>query len=824
MKIVKFTLSLLLTVGVIYFLGRPVSLQNPVEKNKETTLPPLGPFLSPFSGFWKNTESVDKFVSKSIVIPDMKGQVKILFDTRLVPHIFAENLEDAVFAQGYVMAKYRLWQMDIIARSTGGRLSEIMGESLLANDKLQRRRGMLAGAEKAVQSWQQSPETYRLIEAYTAGVNAWINQLAPKDYPIEFKLLNYQPEPWTVLKSALVKKYMDLALCIGEGDLEATNSRQILGSEMFERLYPEFNPNEKPVIPGGTKWNFEPVKIETEKIQEQSAEEIPTEALGLIRHQVYEKERELAGSNNWAVAGSRTKSGKPILCNDPHLQLSLPSIWFELQLHAPEINAYGVGIPGIPGLLIGFNENIAWGETNVGHDVLDWYRVSWTDGSKTTYQSDGAVKKVVEVVNAFKVKGLETPVFDTVKWTEWGPIVYESEDNPHQDLVMRWVGHDAPNSQDLVTFLQLNTGKNYSDYQKAMQYFDFPAQNFVFASKDGDIAITVDGRFPLKRAGQGRFVEEAAQAKNHWAGWIPRELIPKTKNPKRGFVASANQRSTDQSYPYYYNSTHFEQFRGRYLVEQLSEMKDITAQDMMKLQNSNYSLHAAESLPVLLQLIDSAQLSQTETISLNRLKGWDYTYEKDAVEPAIFEAWWKNFSEATFDELTVWRDSVPVLMPENWRLTKLAKEAPKDIIFDIQKTPEREAAADIATLSYKKAMEELADKLVTPGFDWASQKATSIYHLARIPAFSRMNLDAGGNRNALNALTESFGPSWRMVVELGDEVKAWGVFPGGQSGNPGSPFYDTGIDKWIKGEYNELFFMKNEQDNRQPLLFSLSIN
>jgi penicillin amidase len=819
-KIVKLILSLAATVGAVYFLNQPVLLKEPSAddpaKFKEKLVPPPGPFLSPFSGFWQNAESLDDYEPVKVTIPEMKGKVKILFDERLVPHIFAENLEDAVFAQGYITARFRLWQMDMITRLAGGRLSEVLGKDLLENDKLQRRRGMLVGAENAVASWQQAPDTYRLIEAYTAGVNAWVQQLKPKDYPLEFKLLHYKPEAWSTLKTALVKKYMDQTLCFGEDDLESANAMQIFGRDMFNKLYPAYNPKEMPVIPAGTTWNFSPVKPEIKKTAQ--------EAIGLYHHKVYEKERTILGSNNWAVSGKKTKSGKPILCNDPHLQLSLPSVWFEAQIESPEMNAYGVTIPGMPGILIGFNENIAWGETNVGHDVLDWYKVTWADAAKTTYQFDGSVKKARLVVNSYKVRGLEQPILDTVKWTEWGPVVYSTQKDAHHDLAMRWIAHDSPNPKDIATFLGLNLGKNYEDYQAAMQHFDFPAQNFAFASKSGDIAITVNGKFPLKDREQGRFVQDGSQPGSAWKGWIPREQIPKVKNPGRGFIASANQSSTDPSYPYYYNSTYFEKYRGRYLVQQLTKMDSITPEDMMKLQNSNVSLHAVESLPALLKLVDTTQLDKTQMGVLDKLKKWNHSYDKDIVEPVVFENWWNKFYEMTFDEVMVWKDSLPILMPEKWRLTQLAVDSPKDAIFDNKTTPDKETASNVATLSFKEALKTLSDNLVRPDFNWSTAKSTSIMHLARIPSFSRMNLEVGGNGDALNAISGNNGPSWRMVVALNDEVKGWGVFPGGQSGNPGSPFYDTGIDKWIKGEYNELFFMKDANDSSKPVLFTVEIN
>jgi penicillin amidase len=820
MKIVKFILGLLLTLALVYQLGRPITLKEPVAEKpgefKETVIPPLGQFLSPFAGFWQNAESLDDFVPQKLEIPGMKGKVKILFDQRMVPHIFAENLDDAVFAQGYVTARYRLWQMDMLSRLPGGRLAEILGPDLVANDKLMRRRGMVTGAENAVKSWQTAPETFRLIEAYGNGINHYISQLKEKDWPLEFKLLNYQPETWTPLKTALVKKYMDLTLCFGEDDLEASNALQIFGQEMFSKLYPEYNPRQSPIIPAGTKWDFSPSPAR------QKAE--IQEAIGLIQHKVYPKVRELVGSNNWAVAGKKTKSGQPILCNDPHLQLSLPSIWYEVQLHTPQSNAYGVSIPGIPGILIGFNENIAWGETNVGHDVLDWYKIQWTDASKTSYQYGGGTKQASLVINPIRVRGQEAPILDTVRWTEWGPVVYESKDEPWQDLAMHWLALDAPNPSDIATFLGLNTGKNYDDYAAALSHFDYPAQNFAFAAKNGDIAITVNGKFPIKDKQQGRFVQDGSQPDNAWKGWIPRQHIPRVKNPGRGFVASANQHSTDPSYPYYYNSTHFDDYRGRYLVRQLNEMDSITPENMMALQNSNYSIHAEEGLAALFAKLDTASLNEVEKGVINKLRAWDFRFEKDLVEPAIFETWWSNFYDMAFDEAVALKDSMPLLMPDSWRLIDLAEKNPNDLIFDNKKTPERETLKEIATASFQKTLKDMADDLLKPNFNWASKKSTEILHLARIPAFSRKNIDVGGYRQALNAISEHHGPSWRMVVEMGDTVKAWGVYPGGQSGTPGSPFYDDGIEKWSKGEYNELFFMRNAEDSRQPILFSIEMN
>lgn len=820
MKIIKFLLSLALTAGLIYALDKPILTKQPdpedPAKFREALIPPLGNFVSPFTGFWQNAETPVQFVPQTLTFPNLKGKVKIVFDERLVPHIFASNLEDAVFAQGYVTASYRLWQMDMITRLSGGRLAEVLGADLLETDRLQRRRGMLYGAGKTEEAWKESPENFRLMESYAEGINAYINAMKPAAIPLEFKLLNYQPEAWTPLKSALVKKYMDLTLCFGEDDLEASNALKVLGAELFQHLFPEYNPRQTPVIPAGKKWDFTPVSIGNTPAA--------TEGIGLFEHKVYEKDRNLVGSNNWAVAASQTLNGNSILCNDPHLRLSLPSIWFEVQIHTPELNTYGVSIPGLPGILIGFNENIAWGETNVGHDVLDWYKIKWTDASKISYELDGKIKQVVPIVETFRIRGQETPVLDTVKWTEWGPVVYTSDKEPRQDLAMHWIAHQKPNPGDIATFLGLSAGKNYEDYHRALQTFDYPAQNFVYASREGDVAITVNGKFPLKQKSQGRFVQEGNTTANAWHGWIPRAHIPRTGSLKTGYVASANQHSTGPGYPYYYNSMDFDDFRGRLINSRLSGKDSLTVEDMKALQNSNYSLHAEDALPLMLKWLerDSVKLSDAQKGVYRKLKAWNFSFDKDKIEPVLFEEWWDRFYELTFDEVLIWKDSFPVLMPEKWRLVELATL--NDPIFDVKKTPEKEDVGAIVITSFQKTLDEIGDKLLDPNFDWAKHKKTSIMHLARIPAFSEQDLDVGGYRHALNAISENHGPSWRMVVELGKELKAWGVFPGGQSGNPGSRFYKTDLDKWMKGEYNELYFMKNADDGRKPAFFTIEMN
>ncbi len=813
MQLIKFLSVLTVTIVLILLFDWHHPFGSP--------LPAIGRFFNPSGGFWQNAKPLDLPNARQLQIAGVTSEVQVFFDERLVPHIFAENVTDAAFVQGYVTAMHRLWEMDMSVRQVSGRLSEVLGERTLEADRLQRRRGLVYAAQNSLVAWERLPEEMAIIKAYSDGINAYIATLKPKDYPLEFKLLNYKPEFWSPFKSALFFKNMAQTLCIGEDDLETTNARTILGDELFNFLYPEMNPKQSPIIPEGTTWNFEPINFSKDTAH------APAMLSEVIRHESTPKPDRSNGSNNWAVSGKKTASGNPILCNDPHLNLTLPSIWYEIQIHTPEINAYGVSLPGLPGIVIGFNENIAWGVTNVGHDVLDWYKITWMDDRKTRYLLDDQLHQVMPVVEKIKVRGRAEALIDTVKYTKWGPVVYESDGSPYQDMAMRWVAHDKPEERkfyDLGTFLRLMKGKNYDDYSEALTGYDSPAQNFVFASKDGDIALKVNGLFPIKMKGQGRFVQDGSFSRNKWYGFIPKSQVPQARNPEQGFIASANQRSTDETYPYYYNGS-FDDYRGRYINRRLTQMTDITIGDMMALQNDNYSIKAEEGTPALLAVLDETKLSTEEKEWLGKIKQWDFRFEGEAQAPVVFEYWFREAYEQTFDEIygIYEKNSIDVLFPENWRFIEILTTDPVHRIFDHQSTKETETAKEIVTQAFKDACQTMLEEQ-PDDITWSAYKSTSIGHLARIDAFSSPVLHNGGYGDAPNAVKRGHGPSWRMIVELGNEVKAWGVYPGGQSGNPGSRFYDNMVQQWAAGEYNELFFMKNRDDRRQPILFDLKIS
>jgi penicillin amidase len=774
----------------------------------------MGKFMSPFTGFWQHPSSSPGDQTVRIATPNGRP-VTIVFDDRLVPHIFAEHSTDAYFAQGYVTAMHRLWQMDLSARATAGRLSEILGKRMLEYDKRQRQLGLAKAAKDAAEKWKENTTIYAHLEAYSDGINAFISTLKDKDLPVEYKLMNFEPEEWTPYRTALFTKSMSAMLGSGEKDAEHGTMLNLLGKELFAEIYPMSNPHSSPVISSDKNWDFEPIALPVDTINEFN--------IGAVGPSAPFSEYQY-GSNNWAVSGAKTKSGAPILCNDPHLKLNLPSIWYECHLITPDQNCYGVSLPGMPGIIIGFNQDIAWGITNAGHDVMDWYQVDWVDEKKTQYWLDGKKVDVEFQIETYLIAGGEQ-IIDTIRHTQWGPVAMHGI---HKDMAMKWMALESPLSTEAGTFLELNRAKNHKDYLNALDHFVTPAQNIIFASKTGDIAITVSGHLPLRKKGQGVFVQNGNTSNNDWPGIIPLRHNPMEFNPVRNFVSSANQVSTDSTYPYFYHGEpYFEDYRGRWLNRQLSEMDQITAQDMMGMQLDNRSLKAMEILPYLLRSLEESKVkndySTEEQQIVKKLSEWNYAYEATNETPIYFDLWFRNFYRQTWDEFYAIQDSIPIAWPQSWRTIDLAKNQPSHSFFDLKETEDLESAADITLIAFDKMIQEVQE-LKAKGIDnWGKQKSTRVRHLANIDQFSRTLFGASGHGDALNAVTSTNGPSWRMIVELSDPIKAWVVYPGGQSGHPGDPHYDDMLNDWEKGKYHEARFVFTPEELKDNHSFTMKM-
>jgi penicillin G amidase len=800
MRTIPFVLSLFLSAALVLCLN-----------TQWGKLPPLGKFLSPQHGCWQNAEPLDKDFNADLSMPGIKDRATVYFDDRLIPHIFAGNEEDACFVQGYLHAKFRLWQMEFQTYAAAGRLSEVLGHGkdngYVKFDREMRRLGMVYGAEKTLAEIEKDSVTKKDCDAYTAGVNEYIDNLKESELPLEYKLLNYRPEPWTNLKIALFMKNMAYDLAGSDEDIEMTNAKSLFSKEDFAKLYPSMQDSVDPILPKGT--HFPAPGVNPRAPADADSLYLSNTDSVTVREFKPEKDN---GSNNWAVSGKKTLSGRPILCNDPHLGTNLPSIWYEMQIQTPEFNDYGVSFPGAPYIIIGFNDSCAWGVTNAGRDVRDYYSIRFKDNTRKRYRFNGEWKKADQRIEIIKIKG-EDDLVDTVAYTVFGPVIYDpsftgTSDQPNgRSYAVHWKANDASN--ELSTFSHLRSARNYADYKQAIQYLGTPGQNFIFASKSGDIAIWQQGQFPAKWKGQGEFVMPGTDSSYMWQDNIPAEENPNTMNPPRGFVSSANQAPADSAYPYFLG-INFPIYRGLEINRLLGGMDSITPGKMMEMQTSNYDPFAEMARPLLLRYIDESQLNGEEKNYLNIFKVWKLRDDPGETGPTIFRIWWDKLEKGIFDDEFSQTD-LPMIRPHSSVLLEaLLKDSAYKFIDNIN-TLKVETLGEIVTAAYKQTVPDLMQAETDDRLKWSDYKDTWARHLLRLAPLSRTHLPIGGGTNCINAAKQFHGPSWRMIVHLTDKTEAYGVYPGGQSGNPGSPFYDSFVDYWAAGKYYPLWVMDKEE-------------
>lgn len=810
MRFVWLILSASATIALIAVLNMQLNLG-------KTKSPRLGLFLSPQKGFWQNAESKNANFDGSLKMKGLKSNADVYFDERLVPHVYAENNNDAYYIQGYLHAKFRLWQMEFQTHIAAGRLSEIRGKdsTALAVDKFMRRLGMVYAAENCLKYMQEDETMKQVLDAYTAGVNAYISSLKAAEIPFEYKLLDYKPEPWTPLKTALFLKLMSFDLAGRDDDVLYTNGKTFFGYDEFMKLFPNQQDSLDPIIPKGTAFEKPGINVTTP---------YNVDSGYLLQRDVFTVPRPIVphpenGSNNWAVDSSKTKSKRPILCNDPHLGLSLPSLWYEMQITTPAYSVYGASFPGSPAIIIGFNDSIAWGVTNAGRDVKDYYELQFKDSTMKEYWFNTQWQKANFRNEVIKLKGEKDSVVEKLAITDLGVVMYDkkyqSRNKDGKYIAVRWTAHDPSN--ELQTFIKLNEAKNYDDYMKAISSFECPGQNFVFAAKTGDIAITQQGKFVAKWRQQGDFVMKGDDSSFMWQGFIPYNENPHMHSPARGFVSSANQMAVDETYPYYLGRAgNFPPYRGYIINRKLTSMSDITVDNMKEMQTDNYNLFAEIARPVLLKYLNEGNLDKDGKHYLELLKDWNLNNAFDEKGATIFELWWNNTDKEIFeDEFGISRLDLPHRLHS--AVIELLQHDSATTYADNKMTTPKENLFTCINSAFEKTVKELV-KLEKEGkINWGKYQDTYVKHATGLPQLGKLHLNTGGSWGSINATKENHGPSWRMIVHLTDDVEAYGVYPGGQSGNPGSKYYDNFVSTWAAGKYNELLFIKKEnvKDNKK---------
>jgi len=768
------------------------------------SVPPPGMLIDPFVGAIQNERPAGA-MAREMTLGGLRDPVRVVFDEREVPHIFAGNEADLFFAQGYVMASLRLWQMDFISYASAGRLAEIFGSERLGYDRNQRRIGILEAARQSLALMMQDQETRVALTSMTKGINAYIDQLGYRDLPLEYKLLNYRPEAWTELKSVLILKYMANTLSGYDEDFNVTNLMLVLGEARFNQYFRDYYPAMSPIVANGAApvnpslaWCTKPAYLDYDFLSSGS----------VISKSDYNPR---LGSNSWAVSGKKTRSGHPILCSDPHLNLSLPAIWLEMQLCAPGINVYGVSIPGTPAVIIGFNRDIAWGVTNGADDVKDWYKLK-ISSDYGKYELDGQWKNIDRRVEEIRRRG-EKPFYDTVYNTVQGPIVstksFPGEHPEYLDHAMHWMM--ARPSNEFLTFILLNKAHNYDDYERALRHYSCPIQNFTFACRDNTIAIDHQGSMPVKWPGQGRFVLDGTTSAHLYQRDIPQDSLPHLRDPACHYVFSANQRPTGSAYGYYYNGNYREN-RANRIRELLAADTGIDVAGMEAMQLDNTSYFAEIALPVLLKVVNGEGYTPQEQADLQSLAAWKGSFGRDDTTAGLFYLWWNKVREYTWDEFGQYKFDSKT--PGDEVLLDLIQHDTANAYFDKLGTPAKETARDIVRVAFVAAAAEFDKFRKSRDIKWGDHNIVHIDHLLKVGQLGINGLPSGGYSETINAISSRWGPSWRMVVELGDRPVAYGIYPGGQSGNPGSGHYSDFVADWNQGRYYPLHYFLSPAEAR----------
>jgi len=445
-------------------------------------------------------------IKGAVTLYGLEAEAKITRDPWGIPHVFARSEKDLFFACGYVHAQDRMWQMELSRRAGFGRLSEIFGKRTVENDKFMRNIGLKEAVQRDFE--KLSPAMKELIQSYSDGVNSWINS-RKLNWPPEFMLLRFRPQAWEPLDSLVIKEIMALLLCVDYRS-EAVRGRLVkkLGAKKSLQIMEEGI--------GSAYSEIEDLSL--------------AEALG---------PHPSLGSNNWVLAGSRTESGKPLLANDPHLEISLPSIWYEVHLVSPGLNIIGVSIPGIPLVIIGHNESIAWGMTNSGVDVQDLY-LERLNPSGDSYLDGDEWKPLLRKEETIKVKGRKQPERMEVSWTRRGPLVSPLIIKSQSPVSLSWTIYEG--GQTMEAFYLLNRAKNWQEFVEALKLFDAPSQNFVYADKEGNIGYYLSGRIPLRTELAALFPFPGWKEEGAWKGILEEEKRPYLFNPGQGFIVTANNK------------------------------------------------------------------------------------------------------------------------------------------------------------------------------------------------------------------------------------------------------------------------------------------
>ncbi|MFE6303535.1 penicillin acylase family protein [Nocardiopsis sp. NPDC057823] len=792
-------------------------------------------------GVWTVRRSFPQ-TSGEIALPGLNAEVTVLRDEYGVPHVYAGDAHDLFMAQGYVHAQDRFWEMDFRRHVTSGRTAELFGEAQVETDVYLRTMGWRHVAEQEYELLE--PETRGYLDAYAAGVNAWLAENDGAAASLEYALLGvlnggHTIEEWDPVDSLAWLKAM--AWDLGGNMREETERAQLLGlgftEEQIAELYPEYPYEEhRPITDTDELLDTAP---EGDPEDARRAPELPGEAVAAVGA-VYDGALALPemlgprsspdlGSNSWVVGGEHTESGLPLLANDPHLGAAMPSTWHQVGLHCTELSetcpfdVAGFGFSGLPGVVIGQNESIAWGFTNLNPDVMDLF-VERIEGD--SYIVDGEERPLETRTETVKVAGGED-VEITVRSTHHGPLLSDTaaganlagiaedpqvegaEEGAGYAVALQWTALSPGTTADAL--FVMNRARDWEDFRRAASGFSVPAQNLVYADNEGNIGYQAPGTVPVRGEGDGRYPAPGWDSAYDWEEYIPFEDLPSVYNPESGFVVTANQSGVDADYPHFLTDDWDYGYRSQRINDLLEEAVaegPVTGEDMSEIHMDSYHLGAEAIVPHLLD----AEVSGVAAQGQDLLRDWDLYTEPDSAGAAFYQATWRHLLPLLFDELD------PVQMTGNSRgmyVVGTLLEDPDSAWWAGEEADGRDA---VLAAAMEAAAEELTELLGDDPADWrwgdlhtltATHQSFGTSGIGVVEwLFNRGPVESSGGSAIVNATgwddKEGYGitavPSMRMVVDLSDRDASTWVHLTGNSGHAFHPNYDDQLEPWARGE------------------------
>jgi len=720
-------------------------------------------------------------MNDQVFVQGIKSPIQILTDKWGVPHVSAQNEEDLIFACGYLHAKDRMWQMDVMRRLGAGRLSEIFGERSLDRDRFMRCLGLKEAAQKSLA--KLFPYERDLITAYCRGVNFWMDSQG-WNWPPEFLVLRFRPEPWRPLDSLVIKEIMSMLLCVDYPS-------EFLRGNLAKRL--------------GAEKALEVLEKEIGEVPE----EVREVSLGQLSDLFFN-----GGSSNWVVSGTLTETGKPLLANDPHLQISVPPIWYEAHLQCPTINVTGVTIPGMPFVVIGHNENIAWGLTNSGIDVQDLF-VEKLDDCEKNYWSQEGWKPLLKREEAVYVRGRKKPYVLTVNWTERGPIISPEIVQSLTPVSLRWSIHDG--GREFGAFFMLNKARNWDEFRTALALYNTPSQNVVYADVEGNIGYWLMGKIPIRDSQSALFPFPGWEEKGRWEGYLKEGDKISVFNPDDGIIVTANNRIFPASFPHYLSVDWDLPLRANRIRELLESSENHSLESFMDIQKDIYSTNSEFIFRVLEGFVAKEQESGEY---LDMLRSWDRQMNGGNA-PLLYKTFLEFFIEETLkDELGEDFHAFDFLFRRKDAGVTRILEDPQSQWYDKKDTSSVESREDIVKQSLKKAIEHLLDEYgPAKEWDWGSVHSLHFTHLLGQSTFFRFfnrgpypvyGDDCTVNATFSKDMSTTHGPSYRQIIDLSDLRNSVCVITSGQSGHFLSRHYDDQIPLWLEGQYHPMLFYQQD--------------